>query len=47
MKLIGAGQWALMGENLREAAKAARTVHATVGLGERSAEIVKFIADHP
>jgi hypothetical protein len=37
----------LLGDSLREAAKNARTVHATVGLGDRSADIVKYIADHP
>jgi AAA domain-containing protein/FaeA-like protein len=41
------GSWSLMGDNLKEAAKSARTVHATVGLGDRSAEIVEYVADHP
>jgi len=46
VKLVD-GQWDLLGKDLREASKTARTVHATVGLGERSAEVVEFIADHP
>jgi hypothetical protein len=41
------GNWDLMGDDLRQAAKAARTVKATTGLGERSAEIIEFVSDHP
>jgi 5S rRNA maturation endonuclease (ribonuclease M5) len=41
------GSWDLMGSDLRQAAKASRTVKATAGLGERSAEIVEFVAEHP
>jgi AAA domain len=46
VKLID-GTWTLLGNNLYESIKAARTVHATVGLGEQSAEVVEFVADHP
>jgi hypothetical protein len=41
------GSWTLMGDNLREAARSARTVHATAGLGERSSDIVEYVNDHP
>jgi hypothetical protein len=46
LKLVD-GRWSLMGDNLKEAARAARTVSATRNLGAKSAEIIEFIADHP
>jgi 5S rRNA maturation endonuclease (ribonuclease M5) len=46
LKLVN-GSWDLMGDSLKDAARAARTVKATVGLGERSADIVEFVNDHP
>jgi hypothetical protein len=46
LKLIE-GTWSLMGENLKDAARAARKVKVIEGIGERSIDIVEFIADHP
>jgi AAA domain len=39
--------WDLDGADLGEAAKRAREVRATAGLGDRSAELVRFVAQHP
>lgn len=47
MTLSEAGRWTLKGSDLAEAAKIATTVKSTAGLGDRSAEIVEFVHDHP
>jgi hypothetical protein len=39
--------WRLDGHDLDDAARAARTRAATAGLGDRSAEIVELVAEHP
>jgi hypothetical protein len=41
------GRWELMGNTLDEAAGTAVTIHATANLGDRSAEILRFVAKHP
>jgi hypothetical protein len=41
------GSWLLIGSTLEEAARAAVSIRATVNLGERSAEILQFVNDHP
>jgi hypothetical protein len=44
---LNEGQWSIMGEDLKAAAKAARTVKATVGVDVRMAEVIEFVNDHP
>lgn len=44
---ITGGSWRLTGESLAEAASAAQTVRATADLGDRSAEIVRYVATQP
>lgn len=46
MTLSSKGQWTLKGNDLAEAAANATTVKATAGLGDRSAEVVRFAAKH-
>jgi hypothetical protein len=41
------GVWELMGDSLGAAAQAAQTVKATAALGDRSAEILRFVVNHP
>jgi hypothetical protein len=41
------GNWLLMGGNLADAASVAATIRATANLGERSAEILRFVNKHP
>ncbi|MDQ3477405.1 MAG: helicase RepA family protein [Actinomycetota bacterium] len=41
------GIWTLIGDDLDAAAVTAQTVRATANLGDRSAEIVRYIAKHP
>lgn len=41
------GRWQLIGGGLDDAATAAQTIRATVNLGDRSAEIVRYVAKHP
>jgi hypothetical protein len=41
------GNWLLMGDTLEDAARAAVTLHATANLGDRSAEILRFVNKHP
>ncbi|ACV79819.1 AAA family ATPase [Nakamurella multipartita] len=42
-----AGRWDLDGNGLAEAQAAARRAEITIGLGDRSTEIIDFIAQHP
>lgn len=44
---IDGGQWRLVGQSLDEAATAADTVKATANLADRSAEIVRLVAQRP
>jgi hypothetical protein len=39
--------WQLDGADLGDAAKRARDVRATAGLGDRSAEVIRFAGEHP
>lgn len=41
------GSWTLDGEALADAARAAQDRRVTEGLGDRSAEIVGIVAEHP
>lgn len=41
------GRWCLIGDGLAGAADAAREARTTEGLGDRAAEIVEFIGEHP
>ncbi|WP_426311711.1 AAA family ATPase [Cellulosimicrobium sp. E-16] len=41
------GHWMLAGKSLGEAAQAALGLKVSAGLGDRSAEIVAFVAEHP
>jgi hypothetical protein len=41
------GNWLLMGDSLEDAASIAATIRATANLGERSAEILRFVNKHP
>jgi hypothetical protein len=41
------GNWLLMGGNLEDAASVAATIRATANLGDRSAEILRFVNKHP
>jgi hypothetical protein len=41
------GSWTLNGSSLADAAKAAQQAKATEGLGDKSAEILAFVAQHP
>lgn len=41
------GQWAIVGKSLTEAAQAAQTLRASTGLGDRAAEVVSYVNDHP
>jgi hypothetical protein len=41
------GQWSLIGDTLSDAAKAAVTLKAVAGVGDRSAEVVRYVAAHP
>lgn len=47
LKLIGVGRWQIDGNGLAEAADRAVTVRAATGLGDRSADIVAYVAQHP
>lgn len=44
---VNGGSWRLVGESLDAAATAAQTHKATANLADRSAEIVRFVANHP
>lgn len=44
---IDDGNWLLMGRSLEDAAGAAVTIRATANLGDRSAEVLRFVAKHP
>lgn len=41
------GTWTLRGTSLADAARAAQVARAADGLGDRSAEILAFVAEHP
>ncbi|KZM78082.1 AAA family ATPase [Cellulosimicrobium sp. I38E] len=41
------GNWQLAGKSLVEAAQAALSLKATTGLGDRAAELVSFVNEHP
>lgn len=41
------GRWNLVGDSLADAADAAATAKATAGIGDRSAEILAYVAKHP
>ena len=41
------GNWLLMGDSLEDAASAAATIRATANLGDRSAEILRYVNKHP
>lgn len=41
------GTWRLMGDTLNESAEAAVTLRATANLGDRQAEILRFVNKHP
>jgi hypothetical protein len=41
------GNWLLMGGSLEDAASVAATIRATANLGDRSAEILRFVNKHP
>lgn len=41
------GRWNLVGQSLEEAAQAAERVKVTAGVGERSSEILAYVAEHP
>lgn len=43
---VEGGQWTLRGASLADAARQAEQTRATAGLGDRSAEIVAFVAQH-
>lgn len=45
--LADIGHWKLDGSSLTEAASRAETVHAALGLGDRSSEVVEYVAEHP
>jgi RecA-family ATPase len=40
-------RWRLDGANLAEAARRARDARATAGLGDRSADIIRYVGEHP
>jgi hypothetical protein len=40
-------RWRLDGDDLAEAAKRARDLRATAGLGDRSADVVRYVGEHP
>lgn len=44
---LDGGAWALDGADLDAAARAAEQARTTEGIGDRSAEIVAFVAEHP
>lgn len=44
---VSGGRWSLAGGSLAGAAAAAMTAKATENLGDRSAEILRFVAGHP
>jgi len=44
---VSDGSWTLDGSSLADAARAAQQAKATEGLGDRSADIVAFVARHP
>jgi hypothetical protein len=44
---VDGGAWSLMGDNLTEAAGTAQTLRATANLGDRSAEVLRLVANHP
>ena len=41
------GNWLLMGDSLEDAASIAATIRATANLGDRSAEILRYVNKHP
>lgn len=41
------GHWSLAGKSLSEAAQAALNLKATTGLGDRAADVVAYVNDHP
>ena len=47
LTLTDVGRWKIDGDDLAEAAKNAVEVRATAGLGERSAAVVAYVAEHP
>jgi len=46
VSLSDKGRWSLLGDTLAAAAQSAATIKATAGLGDRSAEIVTYVAQH-
>ena len=44
---IEGGVWELMGATLNDSAEAAVTLRATANLGDRQAEILRFVNKHP
>lgn len=44
---VEGGQWALRGTSLADAARRAEQTRAAAGLGDRSAEILALVAEHP
>lgn len=44
---VSEGSWTIQGSSLVDAARAAQQAKATEGLGDRSAQVVQFVAEHP
>lgn len=47
LTLVPGSWWRLDGADLEEAAAAARTLHASAGLGDKAAGIIAYIGQHP